>query len=164
MPTIKNQAGARVVDFKANNLHLMSYSIPLRKRMRLAGTQAPFIHVCRTTRSGFPIERPTIRRTGDSASDRDLERLPDGEYEVVIDSSLQPGSLTYGERYLPGERSDEILISCHVCHPSLCNDNLSGIAVAVQLAQTMAARPRRYSYRFLFIPGTIGSITWLGKK
>jgi aminopeptidase-like protein len=95
---------------------------------------------------------------------KDLAQLADGEYDAVIDSSLKPGSLTYGESYLPGERSDEILVSCHVCHPSLCNDNLSGIAVAVMLAQAMAARSRRYSYRFLFIPGTIGSITWLARN
>jgi aminopeptidase-like protein len=94
----------------------------------------------------------------------DLERLSDAEYDVVIDSSLQPGSLTYGECYLPGESSDEILVSCHVCHPSLCNDNLSGITVAVKLAETMASSQRRYSYRFLFIPGTIGSITWLAQN
>ena len=94
----------------------------------------------------------------------DLERLPDDEYDVVIDSSLQPGSLTYGEFYVPGEMTDEVLVSCHVCHPSLCNDNLSGITVAVKLAETIAARPRRYSYRFLFIPGTIGSITWLAQN
>ena len=94
----------------------------------------------------------------------DLERLSDDEYDVVIDSTLDSGSLTYGEFYLPGEVSDEILVSCHVCHPSLCNDNLSGIAVAVKLAETLAARSRRYSYRFLFIPGTIGSITWLAQN
>ena len=94
----------------------------------------------------------------------DLEQLVDGAYDVVIDSSLQTGSLTYGECYLPGETSDEVLISCHVCHPSLCNDNLSGIAVAVLLAQWMVAHTRRYSYRFLFIPGTIGSITWLAQN
>jgi aminopeptidase-like protein len=95
---------------------------------------------------------------------KDLAKLADGEYEVVIDSSLRPGSLSYGESYLPGELSDEILVSCHVCHPSLCNDNLSGIAVAVMLAQALAARTRRYSYRFVFIPGTIGSITWLSRN
>ena len=94
----------------------------------------------------------------------DFEELSDEEYDVVIDSTLQAGSLTYGELYLPGETSDEVLISCHVCHPSLCNDNLSGITVAVKLAETMAARSRRYSYRFLFIPGTIGSITWLAQN
>ncbi|MBP6261994.1 MAG: DUF4910 domain-containing protein, partial [Nitrospira sp.] len=95
---------------------------------------------------------------------KDLERLVDEEYDVLIDSSLQSGALTYGECYLPGQTSDEVLVSSHICHPSLCNDNLSGIAVAVMLAQTLALRPRRYSYRFVFIPGTIGSITWLAKN
>jgi aminopeptidase-like protein len=87
--------------------------------------------------------------------------LQEGEYEVCIDSSLENGSLTYGEFYIQGKMPDEILISCHACHPSLCNDNLSGIAVATFLAHALKELPLRYSYRFLFIPGTIGSITWL---
>jgi aminopeptidase-like protein len=80
---------------------------------------------------------------------------------VCIDSSLQDGTLTFGEYYLPGRTSDEVLISCHACHPSLCNDNLSGVAVATFLAKHLTGVALRYSYRFLFIPGTIGSITWL---
>jgi aminopeptidase-like protein len=90
-----------------------------------------------------------------------LLALPDGEYEVCIDSSLEPGHLTYGDLRLPGESSDEVVISCHLCHPSLCNDNLSGIAVATALAQQLGKKSHRYSYRFLFIPGTVGSIAWL---
>jgi len=95
---------------------------------------------------------------------KDFLRMDDGEYEVVINSSLEAGFLTYGEFYLEGQSADEILISCHVCHPSLCNDNLSGIALASHLAQSFMNRPRRYSYRFLFVPGTIGSISWLYKN
>ncbi|MEA4907487.1 MAG: DUF4910 domain-containing protein, partial [Anaerolineaceae bacterium] len=90
-----------------------------------------------------------------------LTGLEEGEYEVCIDATLAPGSLSYGEFYLPGEIQDEFLISCHACHPSLCNDNLSGITLAAMLAKTLQGVERRYSYRFLFIPGTIGSITWL---
>jgi aminopeptidase-like protein len=90
-----------------------------------------------------------------------LESLEDGEYEVCIDASLANGHLTYGEYYLPGEVEHEILISAHSCHPSLCNDNLSGMVVATFLAYRLSQSPLRYSYRFLFIPGTIGSITWL---
>ena len=91
-----------------------------------------------------------------------LSALKDGDYEVCIDSTLAPGNLTYGEFFLPGELSDEVLISAHVCHPSLANDNLSGIVVAAALAAELAARTqRRYSYRFLFLPATIGAITWL---
>jgi len=86
------------------------------------------------------------------------------EYDVCIDSSLESGHLSYGEYLLKGKEVAEMLISCHICHPSLANDNLSGIAVAVELARYLASSPRRYSYRFLFIPGTIGSITWLARN
>src|SRR5271167_4621013 len=90
--------------------------------------------------------------------------LEDGDYEVCIDSTLEDGHLTYGECYLAGRSSDEVLISCHACHPSLANDNLSGLAVATHLAQFLSERDLRYSYRFLFIPGTIGAITWLARS
>jgi aminopeptidase-like protein len=85
----------------------------------------------------------------------------DDDYEVFIDSSLKEGTLTYGEYFLQGATEDEFLISCHVCHPSLCNDNLSGISLATYLAKYLSALSLRYSYRFLFIPGTIGAIAWL---
>jgi aminopeptidase-like protein len=85
-----------------------------------------------------------------------------GEYEVCIDSTLAPGSLTYGELVLPGFTNDEVLVSTHVCHPSLCDDNLSGLSTAVHLARVFSQRKdRKYTYRFLFAPGTIGAITWL---
>jgi len=161
---VMDREGKRVVDFKAHNLHLMSYSIPIRKKMRLDDLKSHLFSL--PDRPDWIPYRTSYYREnwGFCLRHADLERLPDGEYEVAIDSSLQPGSLTYGETYLPGETPDEVLVSCHVCHPSLCNDNLSGIAVAVHLAQAMAARARRYSYRFLFIPGTIGSITWLARN
>jgi aminopeptidase-like protein len=90
--------------------------------------------------------------------------LEDGEYEVCIDSTLEDGHLTYGECYLPGCSTDEVLISCHVCHPSLANDNVSGMTVATFLAKFLSGRDLRYSYRFLFIPATIGAITWLARN
>jgi len=161
---VKNEAGERVIDFKANNLHLMSYSTPLRTTMRLADLK-PHLFSLPDHPEWIPYRTSYYQENwGFCLRHKDFEQLAAGDYEVVIDSSLQPGSLTYGESYLPGERSDEILVSCHVCHPSLCNDNLSGIAVAVMLAQAMVGRARRYSYRFLFIPGTIGSITWLSRN
>ena len=156
--------GNRVVDFKAHNLHLMSYSVPVKKRMSLSEL-SPHLFTLPDHPEWIPYRTSYYKENwGFCLRHADFQRLPDDEYEVVIDSTLQPGSLTYGECYLPGEVSDEVFISCHVCHPSLCNDNLSGIAVAVKLAEIMAARPRRYSYRFLFIPGTIGSITWLAQN
>jgi aminopeptidase-like protein len=158
---VMNREGKRVIDFKAHNLHLMSYSTPVRKKMSLAEL-SPHLFTLPDHPGWIPYRTSYYKENwGFCLRHADFERLPDDEYEVVIDSSLQAGSLTYGECYLPGETSDEILISCHVCHPSLCNDNLSGIVVAVSLAQRMVSHARRYSYRFLFIPGTIGSITWL---
>ena len=161
---VKNEAGERVIDFRANNLHLMSYSTPLQKTMRLAELK-PHLFSLPDHPDWIPYRTSYYQENwGFCLRHKDLDRLPDGEYEVVIDSSLKPGSLTYGESFLPGESSEEVLVSCHVCHPSLCNDNLSGIAVSAMLAQAMAAHARRYSYRFLFIPGTIGSITWLSRN
>lgn len=161
---IKNEAGVRVVDFKANNLHVMSYSSPLKKRMTLEELN-PHLFSLPDHPEWIPYRTSYYQENwGFCLSHKNRELLKNGEYEVVIDSTLLPGSLTYGESYLPGENADEVLVSCHTCHPSLCNDNLSGIAVAVLLAQAMAARQRRYSYRFLFIPGTIGSITWLARN
>ena len=93
-----------------------------------------------------------------------LDALPEGEYDVVIDSTLADGSLTYGEHVVPGRVTDEVIVSCHVCHPSLANDNLAGIAVAISLAQQLAVTQPHYTYRFLFMPGTIGSITWLAQN
>src|SRR5205823_3555471 len=97
-------------------------------------------------------------------SHRQLEGMADAEYEVCIDSSLENGRLTYGEYYLKGQTSDEVLLSCHACHPSLCNDNLSGVALVTILAEILSRCALKYSYRFLFIPGTIGSITWLSQN
>lgn len=161
---IMNREGKRVVDFKAHNLHLMSYSVPIRKKMTLADLR-PHLFTLPDHPEWIPYRTSYYKENwGFCLRHADFERLPDDEYDVVIDTHLQRGSLTYGEFYVPGDISDEVLVSCHVCHPSLCNDNLSGIAVAVKLAETVASCPRRYSYRFLFIPGTIGSITWLAQN
>jgi aminopeptidase-like protein len=97
-------------------------------------------------------------------SQRQLDALPDDEYEVCIDATLEPGSLTYGECLLPGESTDEVLVSVHVCHPSLANDNLSGIVVAAHLGHLLAGIRRHYSYRFLFLPGSLGPIVWLARN
>ena len=156
--------GRRVIDFKRSNLHVLGYSVPVRERMSLARLRE-HLFSRPDLPDAIPYRTSYYRETwGFCLSDRQLRALPDGEYDVVIDSTLAPGSLTYGECYLPGAEDDEVLLSCHVCHPSLCNDNLSGIAVVAALAEYLASRPRRYSYRVLFIPGTIGSITWLARN
>jgi aminopeptidase-like protein len=162
---IKDASGRRLVDFCELNLHVLNYSSPIQRRMRLTELKEHLF-----TLPGHPEWTP-YRTTyyeeswGFCLSENQLARFDDGqEYDVCIDSSLEDGYLTYGECLLPGEETAEVFISCHVCHPSLANDNLSGIAVAVELARHLAESPHRYSYRFVFIPGTIGSITWLARN
>jgi len=158
---VKNRAGERVIDFKVSNLHVVNYSQPIRKLMKLEELK-PHLHTLNEHPDWVPYRTSYYKDNwGFCLSQKQLSQMADEEYEVCIDSSLTQGTLTYGECYLPGASTDEVLISCHVCHPSLCNDNLSGIAVATFLALNLAEQDRRYSYRFLFIPGTIGSITWL---
>lgn len=158
---IKNVKGERIVDFRKSNLHVMGYSIPIRAKMTLAELK-PHLYSLPDRPDWIPLRMSYFKPDwGFSIPHRQLMELEEGDYEVCIDSSLTDGHMTYGEYYLPGEQTDEVLISTHVCHPSLCNDNLSGIAVATFLASALTTCRRRYSYRLLFIPAQIGSITWL---
>jgi aminopeptidase-like protein len=161
---IRDSSGRRVIDFATSNLHVVSYSIPVHQRMTLSELR-PHLHTLPDQPDLIPYRTSYYDEAwGFCLSQRQLESLEDGEYEVHIDSSLQDGSLTYGECYLPGELQDVILISAHLCHPSLANDNLSGIAVATFMAAQLMRRPHRFSYRFILIPGTIGSLTWLSQN
>ena len=162
---VANAAGERVIDFQASNLHLVSYSVPVRTTMSLAELKER-LFILPDQPDLVPYRTSYYaERWGFCASKRLVDSLPEGDYEVCVDSTLADGHLTYGERLVEGRTSDEVLVSCHVCHPSLANDNLSGIAVASRLARLLAEGPRpRHSYRFLFIPGTIGSITWLARN
>ncbi len=158
---IKNSAGERLVDFRRSNLHVVGYSVPVKKRMRLAELR-PHLYSLPAHPDWIPYRTSYYSENwGFCLRHRTLSALADEEYEVCIDASLADGYLNWGECFIAGESRDEVLISCHICHPSLCNDNLSGIALATELARRLLERKPRYSYRFLFIPGTIGSITWL---
>jgi aminopeptidase-like protein len=161
---IKDPDGKKIVDFKALNLHVLNYSVPVNRRLSLSELKE---HI-------FTIpEQPDLvpyrtsyyqRNWGFCMSHRQLTGLAEGTYEAVVASTLEKGSLTYGEFFIPGQTADEVIISTHVCHPSLCNDNLSGIAVATFLADHLAQQSLRYSYRFLFLPATIGAIVWLSRN
>jgi aminopeptidase-like protein len=158
---VKNSRGERVIDFRRHNLHIVSFSVPVRATMTLAQLR-PHLHTLPDQPDLIPYRTSYYQEGwGFCLAHRELEQMPQDEYEVCIDSTLQDGHLTYGECLLEGASAQEVLVSCHTCHPSLCNDNLSGVAVAAFVAKLMAGLPLRYSYRFLFIPGTIGSITWL---
>jgi aminopeptidase-like protein len=161
---IKDAAGKRVVDFLECNLHVLNYSTPVHATMPLRELQ-PHLSTLPENPDWIPYRTSYYKQNwGFCLSHNRLLALQDGEYEVCIDSTLEDGSLTYGECYLPGRSTDEVLISCHACHPSLANDNLSGLTVATFLAQFLSGRDHHYSYRFLFIPGTIGAITWLARN
>jgi len=162
--TIKTLDGRCLVDFAEHNLHVMGYSRPVHGVLSRAELAR---HV--QTLPGQPDLIPY--RTGYYADDwgfclrdRLWQSMTDEAYRVDIDSELSPGSMSYGEFFVPGETDSEVLITCHVCHPSLANDNLSGIAIATALAMRRAGQRGRLGYRFLFLPATIGAITWLARN
>lgn len=158
---IKGPDGRKVVDFADSNLHLVSYSVPLRATLSLDELK-PHLHSLPEHPDWVPYRTSYYNEDwGFCLSHNQFTALEDGRYEVVIDSTLTEGALTYGEVFLPGRSDDEVLIFAHICHPSLCNDNLSGISLATQLASHLGRLDLRYSYRFLFAPATIGSIAWL---
>lgn len=157
---ITHRSGKRVVGVLNSNLHVVAYSAPVRARMRLAELKR---HIF-SERERFDW----IPHGGSHPSDawgfylsKELEALPEGEYDVCIDSCLEPGQLTYGECLVRGRSFEEVLISCHLGNPCFPNDNFSSIAVATALAQRLRTKRTRYSYRFLFIPSTVGSIAWI---
>jgi aminopeptidase-like protein len=161
---VKDPGGRRVIDVEASNLHVVSYSTPVRATVTLAELKR---HLFTLPEQPDWIPYRTAYYTpswGFCASQRLADSLPDGDYQVCIDATLTDGHLTYGEQLIAGQTAEEVLLTCHICHPSLANDNLSGIAVATWLAQRLAKSRPRYSYRLLFIPGTIGSITWLARN
>ncbi|MDQ3248390.1 MAG: DUF4910 domain-containing protein, partial [Chloroflexota bacterium] len=127
---VKNSRGEKVIDFARCNLHLLNYSLPMQQRMALTELKAHLFSLPEQP-DLVPYRTAYYHETwGFCVSHNLLESLPEDEYEVYIDSSLEAGYLSYGECYLPGETEDEILISCHCCHPSLANDNLSGMALS----------------------------------
>ena len=161
---IANANGDRVVDFRVNNLHVVGYSTPVRRTMPLSELQR-HLHSLPDQPDLIPYRTSYYDETwGFCLSHRQREQLPDGDYHIVIDSTLSDGSLTYGECLLPGASHEEVLIYTHTCHPSLANDNLAGIAVCAFLARQLMSAKRRYSYRFVFGPGTIGSLVWLSRN
>jgi aminopeptidase-like protein len=161
---VKDSRGEKVIDFRKSNLHILNYSIPVHRKVKLEELKA-HLYSLPDHPDWIPYRTSYYSENwGFCLSQNELSALKDDEHEVFIDTTLAPGFLDYGECYIPGKLEDEVLISCHLCHPSLCNDNLSGIALATILAETLKPKDLRYSYRFLFIPGTIGSIAWLSEN
>ena len=161
---IEDSHGNRIVNFDDHNLHVVGYSTPVNRTMTLEDLK-PHLHSLPDKPDWIPYRTSYYNDDwGFCLAHKSLCAMEDDQYKVVIDSVLVDGSLTYGELLLPGEDEEEIVIFAHTCHPSLCNDNLSGISLAVHLAAELAKHETHYSYRFVFAPATIGSITWLAQN
>jgi aminopeptidase-like protein len=162
---IKGPDGRKVVDLGRSSLHVLNYSVPIRRTMPLDELKA-HLHTLPDRPDWIPYRTSYYKRDwGFCMAHRELERLQPGMYEVCVDADLDEGGrLEWGELFLPGQSEDEVLLSTHACHPSLCNDNLSGVVVLAELAALLATAHRRYSYRILFIPGGIGSVAWLSQN
>ncbi len=161
---VKNLQGKRIIDFKKSNIHLLNYSVPINKKITQKELKL-HLHTLPDKPNSIPYVTSYYKKNwGFSVAHNQLESFNDDYYDVKIDSSLKPGSLTYGEFLKKGKISDEILISTYVCHPSLCNDNLSGVVVSTMLANILSKIDTYFSYRFIFVPETIGTITWLSKN
>ena len=162
---IKNSKGEKIIDFKKHNLHVLGYSIPVDKKVNLAELKK-YLYTQQDQPDAIPYVTSYYKeRFGFCLSQKQYDALPEDIYHMFIDSELFNGSLTYGELIIPGESDEEILISTYFCHPSMANNELSGPAVSVYLAKwLMEKESRRYTYRFVYVPETIGSITYLSQE
>ena len=161
---IKKPDGSVLVDFHQNNLHVMGYSAPVSKKLPLDELKSKLYTL--PEQPDYIPYRTNYYKTdwGFCMSYNMYESLKPGDYEVLINSQIKPGFLNYGELYIPGLKEEEFLLSCYICHPSMANDSLSGVGLLVEIARLLEQRENHYSYRFLFIPETIGSITWLARN
>jgi aminopeptidase-like protein len=162
---IADSSGRRIVDARASNLHVLGYSRPLRET--LSGAELlDHLYSLPDQPERIPYRTAYWAETwGFCVTERQRQAIrPDERYEVVIDATLEDGHLTYGEAVLPGESDEEVLLSTYVCHPSLANDNVSGIAVLAVLGRLLADRRLRRTHRLLFSPGTVGPLTWLSRN
>ena len=156
--------GEKIIDFKKSNLHVVSYSLPIDRKVSLMELKE-HLHTIPEKPDVIPyVTSYYSKEWGFCITHNQFLNLKEGEYHVVIDSKLDNGSLTYGEYIIPGKNKEEILLTCYVCHPSMCNDNLSGIVLLTFLAKYLNDFQLNYSIRFLFVPETIGAITWIHKN
>jgi aminopeptidase-like protein len=162
---IRRKDGETVIDFRDSNLHVLGYSVPIHQ---MVSREELLEHVY--TQSEQPDWIPYVtsyykERWGFCMSERQKQQLTDPEYEVCIDSTLADGSLTYGELIVPGETDEEVFFSTYLCHPSMANNELSGPCLMTALIRYVQSLPkRRYTYRFIIVPETIGSITYLSRN
>ncbi|MDX3924415.1 MAG: DUF4910 domain-containing protein [Shinella sp.] len=158
---ISDMRGRKVVDLADSSLHVMSYSVPVRRIMPLSELKK-HIHTLPHQPEAIPYRTCYYgEEWGFCMSHKAFLALEDGLYHVSIDATRAPGALSYGEYLHRGRTEREVLLSAHICHPSLANDNCSGLALLALVAASLKGRETLYNYRFLFAPGTIGALCWL---
>jgi len=161
---VKKSNGEKIINFQKSNLHVLNYSVPVHKTVSLSELK-DHLHTLPDQPELIPYRTSYYYENwGFCITHNQFLQLEEDEYEVVIDSTLEDGSLSYGEYLIKGESEDEVLLSCYTCHPSMCNDNLSGVVLVALLAKYLKNISLQYSYRFLFVPETIGAIVWLHKN
>jgi aminopeptidase-like protein len=161
---VKDSTGKKIIDFAKSNLHVLNYSVPVNKKVSLSELKEHLFSIPKHPDWILYITSYYKENWGFSIPHNQLKELKEDTYEVVIDTTLENGHLTYGEYVIEGESRDEVLLSTYICHPSMCNDNLSGTTLLVKLAESLRNKKLRYTYRFLFIPETIGALTWLSRN
>lgn len=160
---VKNHEGHKIINFKENNLHVVGYSLPIHKKLDLSELQKHLYSIPEQPNAIPYITSYYKERWGFCLTHSQKQNLLEGEYEVLIDSCLEKGVLNYGEVLLKGKSDKEILLSTYLCHPSMGNNELSGITVTAAIAQWLKSVNRKYSYRIVFVPETIGSLIYLNK-
>ena len=156
--------GKKIIDFKKNYLHVVGYSLPVNQSITLEELDEHLYSIPEQPAAVPYVTSYYKERWGFCISDRERKSLKKGTYKVCIDSELKDGSLTFGECIIPGREEKEVLLSTYICHPQMGNDNISGISITTQLALWLQSVPRRYTYRIVFIPETIGSLVYMSQN
>ena len=154
----------KICDFKKNNLHLVGYSAPINKKIRLSKLEKNLFSIPKLPKAIPYVTSYYKKNWGFCIAHNERRKLSDGIYNVKIDTSFKNGYLHYGQIFIKGRLKKEIIFSTYICHPSMANNEISGIVVAIYLSNFIKKKKRKFSYRIIFAPETIGAIAFISKN